>query len=303
MRELDAPVEGFTQWLGEHPEVLADAVGIAFDLRQVSADALVGTTTGSDRAVVVGTAFTDSTDAHVGRLIALAAEHAAATLVWVGPRLDDDRRAALDWINTSTDDGLRAFGVEVAFVRIGDSPPAPWLTVVTGPAQPASTSPADTPVDPTPDPLAYGEFWESCRQRISVEHPRWTRTRTAPTDAVFTTSTGLPGISLQMVAEPKGPQVRLLLDAPDPRLNAARFRRLAEAREAFEGTVDAPLTWRAPDTTIDDTTCIATRTDHLVDLSDPRTWPAMVSWLIQRQREFRMALEHTGPDVLGVAAS
>ena len=45
--------------------------------------------------------------------------------MWVLPRLLDEHRAALDWLNEHTDEGVHFFGVELSVVRIGDSLPAP----------------------------------------------------------------------------------------------------------------------------------------------------------------------------------
>lgn len=287
----------FTRFLAERPEVLADVLGFEVDLQPVGDDTLVGVHSPGGQRLAC-TLTLDGASADVGRLLELAARHDATTVVWLAPLIDDSTRAALEWLDRRTDESTHVAGMELRFMRIGDSPPAPWLNLVAG-ATAAPSLPDQRDVDPTPDPLDYREFWEACRERISAEHPRWTRTRTVPADAVFTTSTGLPGLSLQMVAEPKGPQVQLLADGPDTRANAARVDRVMAARSAFESEVDAPLSWPAPDS--DDGVCVRTRTDHLVDLADPGTWPAMVTWLIRRQQEFRRVLEQTGPAMLALA--
>jgi len=46
--------------------------------------------------------------------------------IWITPRFSDEHRQALIWLNESTTEGIRFFGVEVSVEHIGASPPAPW---------------------------------------------------------------------------------------------------------------------------------------------------------------------------------
>ena len=59
---------------------------------------------------------------HLGQILTYAAGLQAAVIVWVSARFTDEHRAALDWLNTVTQDGFAFFGVEVELWRIGVSP-------------------------------------------------------------------------------------------------------------------------------------------------------------------------------------
>jgi len=66
----------------------------------------------------------------LGKLITYGAGMAATTFVWIAEGFRDEHRAALDWLNASSVQGCAFFGLRLGFVRIGDSPAAPDLRVV-----------------------------------------------------------------------------------------------------------------------------------------------------------------------------
>ena len=76
----------------------------------------------------------ESTDhSHLGQLLTYAAGLAAVTIIWVASRFTDEHRAALDWLNTITNEKFNFFGLEIELWRIGASPAAPKFNVVCQP--------------------------------------------------------------------------------------------------------------------------------------------------------------------------
>ena len=56
-----------------------------------------------------------------------------ATVIWIAETIRPEHRAAVDWLNRSTNEDFAFFAVEVEALRIGTSPPAPWFNVVAKP--------------------------------------------------------------------------------------------------------------------------------------------------------------------------
>jgi hypothetical protein len=54
-------------------------------------------------------------------------------VVWVAENFRNEHRAAIDWLNGNTFEGINFFAVEVEALKIGDSLPAPWFNVVSKP--------------------------------------------------------------------------------------------------------------------------------------------------------------------------
>ena len=78
----------------------------------------------------------ESTDhSHLEQLLTYAAGLEAVTIIWVASRFTDEHRAALDWLNTITNEKFNFFGLEIELWRIGASPAAPKFNVVCQPNQ------------------------------------------------------------------------------------------------------------------------------------------------------------------------
>ena len=70
---------------------------------------------------------------HLGQIITYAAGLKAVTIIWVSAKFTDEHRAALDWLNEITEEGVNFFGVEIELWKIGDSPVAPKFNIVSKP--------------------------------------------------------------------------------------------------------------------------------------------------------------------------
>lgn len=55
------------------------------------------------------------------------------TILWVAEHFTEEHRAALDWLNRLTNEGVNFFGIEIELYKIGDSAPAPNFKVVAKP--------------------------------------------------------------------------------------------------------------------------------------------------------------------------
>lgn len=76
----------------------------------------------------------DRTDhSHLGQIIAYASGLKAFTVVWIAGQFTDEHKAALDWLNEITVQGVQFFGVEIELWRIGQSDLAPRFHVVSNP--------------------------------------------------------------------------------------------------------------------------------------------------------------------------
>lgn len=70
---------------------------------------------------------------HLGQIITYAAGLKAVTIIWVAANFTEEHRAALDWLNEITEEGVNFFGIEIELWKIGNSPVAPKFNVVSKP--------------------------------------------------------------------------------------------------------------------------------------------------------------------------
>ena len=132
---------GFTPWLAqaENLEILADALGIDLELEEQEkkvgpfrADILCKDVD-TESWVLIENQLEGTDHRHLGQLLTYAAGLHAATIVWIAADFTDEHRAALDWLNSITDERFRFFGLKIELWRIGDSPAAPKFNIVAQP--------------------------------------------------------------------------------------------------------------------------------------------------------------------------
>lgn len=130
----------FTPWLLENADVLASVLGMP-QLRLSAAEHpvggynldLIGTDEVTGETVIVENQLESSDHGHLGQLLTYAGGTDPTTVVWIAPAFRSEHRAALEWLNARTDSRTRFFAVQLEVVRIGDSLPAPMLTLVVQP--------------------------------------------------------------------------------------------------------------------------------------------------------------------------
>jgi len=131
----------FTPWLAkaENLALLGDAIGR--DLEPHAEEQPIGPfradilcrETGTDAWVLIENQLERTDHSHLGQLLTYAAGLNTVTVVWVAERFTDEHRAALDWLNQKTPEGIAFFGLEVELWRIGNSQMAPKFNVVSKP--------------------------------------------------------------------------------------------------------------------------------------------------------------------------
>src|SRR5699024_2637582 len=129
----------FTPWLLDNADVLSEALGmdLALDVAEHPVGDFSLDLTGTDRrngeSVIIENQLEESDHKHLGQIMTYAGGTEATNIVWVATRFREEHRAALEWLNERTDERTRFFAVTIELVRIGDSMPAPRLTLVVRP--------------------------------------------------------------------------------------------------------------------------------------------------------------------------
>lgn len=132
----------FTPWLAqaENLEFLAETLGLPglelvkaeHAVDSFSAD-IVARIIDTDQHVLIENQLERTDHLHLGQLLTYAPRFDAKVVIWVAKQFTEAHRAALDWLNSITDERYGFFGVEAQAVRIGDSVPAPRFNVIAQP--------------------------------------------------------------------------------------------------------------------------------------------------------------------------
>lgn len=187
----------FSAWLAEESniEYLNEILGLTLtDIKKevfvgpYRCDILAKDETTND-AVIIENRL-DSTDHdHLGKIITYAAGLDAKYAVWIVTEAKEEHRAAVEWLNNNTTNGVNFFLLEIHAYQIGDSEPAPKFEVIEKPnnyiknksnAKDGELSKAQS------ERLA---FWERFNQTL-VERDRPFNVRKATTDHWYDVSLG-----------------------------------------------------------------------------------------------------------------
>ncbi|MCA9449879.1 MAG: DUF4268 domain-containing protein, partial [Candidatus Omnitrophica bacterium] len=131
----------FTPWLAqeENLALLAETIGIELELEgqeksvgPFSADILCKDSATGDW-VLIENQLERTDHTHLGQLVTYSAGLEAVKVVWIAQRFTEEHRAALNWLNEISSEGVNFFGLEIELWKIGESPLAPKFNVVCKP--------------------------------------------------------------------------------------------------------------------------------------------------------------------------
>lgn len=83
--------------------------------------------------VVIENQLESTNHDHLGKIITYAAGLDARFIVWIVKEAKEEHRAAIEWLNNNTNDGVNFFLIEIHAYRIGESEPAPKFEVIEKP--------------------------------------------------------------------------------------------------------------------------------------------------------------------------
>lgn len=159
----------FTPWLAEDDNInlLGETVGMELEVQEK--EAKVGTFSAdilckdinTDRCVVIENQLEKTDHDHLGKVITYCSGLDAYTAIWIAKTFDEEHRAAIDWLNSITDDNYNFFGIEVRLFKIGDSALAPQFDIVAKPNNWSKTIKKQVSGDNTETEKLRMEYWNS----------------------------------------------------------------------------------------------------------------------------------------------
>jgi hypothetical protein len=236
-----------TRWLEENADVLHDVLGFTLTVidreRQAGAfsvDLVAEDDTG--RTVIIENQLERSDHDHLGKIITYTAmiDAQVAIRIVAEPRAEHVR--AVSWLNDSSATDFWLLKIEG--IRIGDSPPAPLLTLIVGPSE---------------EGKKVGEVKKEIAESAHVRRRFWTelletardKTRlhsgiSPGDDSWISASAGKTGLAFTYSVTQHAAQVELYIDrgrGADEQ-NAAIFHELLSHKEEIERAYGGPLEWQ-----------------------------------------------------------
>lgn len=292
----------FTPWLAQADNIaiLGEAIGLELEVQ--AQEASVGpfradilckdTATGS--LILIENQLERTDHIHLGQLLTYAAGLSAVTVVWVAARFTDEHRAALDWLNEITHEGIHFFGLEVELWKIGESLPAPKFNVVSQPndwARSLSGSAREIVAKPQSETGQLQKaFWTAFRDYVLSGKTTIRPTKPLPQNWM-NLALGRSAIWMQAIAstyntveQSRGVgEIRAEVVCGD-RDSEAYFALLEQDKMAIEAEFGEPLQWYSVPGVM--MRRISLRRD--ADIRDETQWPELNAWLKDKLERLRV---------------
>lgn len=232
----------FTQWLQQNVGVLNEAIDLnlvniereqaagAFSIDLVAEDESGG-------KVIIENQLEKSNHDHLGKLITYLSALNARAAIWIVADPRPEHVAAVSWLNDSSSADF--YLVKVEAVRIGESQPAPLLTVI---------------VQPSEEKVGISEVNKSFAERHHLRQAWWKlllarpdtkrHAHVAPGNSPYLgTRWGAPDISLSYSVTQTESGVELYIGRRNPQENLSIFDRLFAKRGDIDVAFGARLDW------------------------------------------------------------
>lgn len=131
----------FTPWLSQDDNIalLSDSVGLDITVDETESSVgdfsvdIFASETGTGRKIIIENQLEDTNHDHLGKLITYASGKSADVIIWIVKRAREEHKAAIEWLNNHTDEGIGFFLCEIKLYRIGTSDPAVKFVVIERP--------------------------------------------------------------------------------------------------------------------------------------------------------------------------
>ncbi|MCK4788365.1 MAG: DUF4268 domain-containing protein [Desulfobacteraceae bacterium] len=237
----------FTTWLEENIDILNENLDLNLSTaeREKSAGAFSVDLVAEDdkgNSVVIENQLEKSNHDHLGKLITYLTAIGAKTAIWIVADPRPEHVNAISWLNESSSASFYLIKVEA--VRIGDSEPAPLLTLIVGPSEEATV---------------VGKKKKEMAERYIIRKKFWTqlldyaKTKTklhasiSPNEYSWIgTGTGLRGLGLNYTITKHTSVVELYIDRgkDQDEENKKSFDQLATSKKEIEEAFGESLDWQ-----------------------------------------------------------
>ena len=240
----------FSSWLSENLDYLEEAIGINLSLVEqesaagdFSVDIVAEDSNGN--LVIIENQLDKTDHDHLGKLITYMSNLDAKTAIWITSKPRPEHERAVQWLNETLPADTSLYLIRLEAYRIGDSPPAPMLSVVAGPSE-ESRKIGSRRKDLAERNILRREFWQGLIERLQGR-TRLHANLSPSTRNWLGTGAGKAGLRYNYVILEDGWRVELYINTRTRETNKRYFDRLHEHKEEIERSFGEPLRWRRMD--------------------------------------------------------
>jgi hypothetical protein len=240
----------FTVWLENNIDVINECVGLNLgsirrekNAGDFSVDLVAEDENGN--SVIIENQLEKSNHDHLGKLITYLTVLEAKAAIWIVSEPRPEHIRAIAWLNESR--AAAFYLVKVEAIRIGNSSPAPLLTLITGPSLEAMEA-GDTKKEIAERHIARKRFWTALLEYVKGR----TKLHSGISPNIYNwigTSAGVQGLALNYSVRQHDAQVELYIDQDKETGDGNRriLDKLQAQKESIEKDFGSPLVWETLD--------------------------------------------------------
>ena len=279
----------FTPWLADNLDLLGEELGLVLELDRIEAPVgnfsldILAREINRNTVVAIENQIAATDHVHLGQLMTYAAGYSAGIVIWVAADFRDEHRAALDWLNESTQESLDFYGVEISAGKIGGSLTAPIFRRAVVPNSWSKIKPTSSNLDDlTPTQKRYVQFWKPLLEELKNTYG-WNIGTDNKISEYFAGS-GFGNIARRMrLAWGGEARVELVIQSPSKDWNKRVFDLLKESQGQLESDMGIVMNWERRD---DINSCYITvsRNGSIDDSEEEHD--EVRAWMIENVRRF-----------------
>ena len=279
-----------TRWLEQNIEVLGEAVDISLvnPEREQNAGAFSVDLVAEDpdgEAVAIENQLGKTDHDHLGKLITYLVGRGARTGIWIAADPRPEHVKAVAWLNESSEADFYLLKIEA--IAIGDSDPAPLLTLVVGPSDEGKALGAANK-ELSERHILRHKFWTQLLERAKATSNLHSSISPSRTSWVGT-SAGISGLAYNYVVRQHDAAIEMYIDrgrgAEED--NEQILGQLERHREEVEKVFGGPLEWDHLDGR---RACRIRFTIGSGGYKDLDTWPTLQAELVDAMTRFERAI-------------
>lgn len=280
----------FTRWLEENIDVLNDCLDISLSNAErernagdFSVDIVAEDESGAK--VIIENQLEKSNHDHLGKLITYLVAMEAKSAVWIVSDPRPEHVSAITWLNESSTADFYLLKLEA--IKIGDSAPAPLLTLIVGPSE-STKAVGKAKQEFAVRYDARRGFWS----RLLDEAKRKSKLHAAITPGKYSwigAGSGKSGLTYNYVVWQDESAVELYIDRGKDAdaENKSIFDTLHAKKDEIEKSFGEPLEWQRLD---NKRACRIRKPFALGGWKNPETWDAAVPPMVDAMTRLEKAL-------------
>ena len=237
-----------TTWLQENIEILNEAIDLNISNPEIEKSAGsfkvdIVAEDDSGNPVIIENQLEKSDHEHLGKLITYLVAMEAKTAIWIVSDPRPEHLASISWLNESSSANFYLLKLEA--IKIGDSPPAPLLTLIVGPSE---------------EGIEVGKAKKEIAERYQIREKFWTQLLETAKEKSrlhanispnmhnwLGASAGKQGLGFNYGLRKNEAQVELYIDRGKEKEdeNISIFEQLVKEKEAIEESFGDSLEWQS----------------------------------------------------------